>query len=55
MPEEQLPSLLAEARTMVMTGMNAMLYAGGPNGPGVGVPGNMMPPVGMYLMGGMNR
>ena len=54
MPEEQLPGLPAEALTMVMTGTNAMLNAGGPNGPGVGVPGNMMPPVGMNPMGGMN-
>ena len=59
MPEEQLLGLPAEARTMVMTGTNAMLNAAaGPNGPGVsvGVPGSMMPPVGMGInpMGTMN-
>lgn len=54
MAEDQLLSLPADARTMVMTGTNAMLNAGGPNGPGPGMSGNMMPPVGMNPMGGMN-
>ncbi|THG95686.1 hypothetical protein EW145_g7913, partial [Phellinidium pouzarii] len=58
MPEEQLLALPPDARTMVMTGTNAMLTAGGPGGgQGVGVgvgPPGMMPPVGMNPMGGMN-
>ncbi|KAI5115809.1 hypothetical protein M0805_001285 [Coniferiporia weirii] len=58
MPEEQLLALPPDARTMVMTGTNAMISAGGgPNGgPGVGVgvgPG-MMTPVNMNPMGAMN-
>ncbi|KAH8110680.1 hypothetical protein DFH11DRAFT_760107 [Phellopilus nigrolimitatus] len=58
MPEEQLLALPPEARTMVMTGTNAMMAATGGGvpgpGPGVGVGPGMMPPVGMNPMGAMN-
>ena len=64
MPEEQFLGLPPEARTMVMTGTNALMGAGagggavGPNGPppgvGVGVGPGMIPPVGMNPMGPMN-
>lgn len=57
MPEEQFLALPPEARTMVMTGTQALMSGGGPgpNGPpGVGVGPGMMPGVGMNPMGPMN-
>lgn len=57
MPEDQLSNLPPEVRQMVMTGMTALMNAGGPGpammGPGVMMDmANMMGPMGMGM--GMN-